>query len=102
MEISLIFNIDVIPNSESDVEPISDVCELQHNSQESHVSCHSIRHDDMLLPFPNHSRSWCVKEQKIHKSTYDTLRRLNPTERDGANAILCMNQSRVQGSLKKI
>ena len=47
MEISMIsntdFHIDSSPNAESDVEPISDVCELKHNSQESHVSHHSIR-----------------------------------------------------------
>ena len=91
------------PSAEiADVEPIiSDACELQGNSQESHVSHHStVKQDDELLPFPNLSRSWYMKEQKIHNTARDSLRRLNPIERDSANTILCMNQSQVQGSLE--
>ena len=41
-----------------------------------------------------------MKEQKIHNTACDALRRANPIERTSENVILCMNRSQVQGSLE--
>lgn len=84
-------------STDSDVEPVSGVDGLEHNTES--IQC-SLKNENKLLPFLNLSRSWYVKEQKIHNTARDALRRANPIERTSGNVILCMNRSQVQGSLE--
>ena len=54
-------------STDSDMELVSDVGGLKHNT-ESIQTEFSLKNENKLLPFPNLSRSWYVKEQRIHNT----------------------------------
>ena len=58
------------------------------------------------LPFPNLSRYWYAKEQRLHYNqiytrTRNVVRKSKPVELDSNKDLLCMNRSQVTGSLEE-